>query len=110
MNSIEKDLKFTIELETEFVNNRPTLDFTLWVCEVEVEDDMCPWRILHSFNRKPMALMYCEVETSARSWTSRASSLSQEVVRRSLNTSERLQLAERLSVLNNFTKMLLSLG
>ena len=99
MNAIEPDLDFTIELMTDFPNQQiPTLDFTLWLQKVEAKDGSCPYRLLHNFFTKDMNTQYWELEQSARAWSSKASSLAQETVRRMRNVSERLSINHRLDL------------
>ena len=52
-----------------------------------------------------MGAKVCTLETSAASWQSKSSSLTQEVVRRLNNTSPDLK-DERLEILNNYARKL----
>ena len=46
----EEEGSFQYKLESEFPNKRlPTLDFTLWVTKLDVEQyEQCPWRLHHA--------------------------------------------------------------
>ena len=93
MCAMEPDLEFTTELMTDFeLNQIPTLDFSLWLEEVETPEGTCPYRLYHNFYTKPMNTRYCELESAARAWTSQAACMAQEVVRRMLHVSEELPL------------------
>ena len=53
-----------------------------------------------------MASKYSEVEGSARSWHAKAAGLSQEMVRRMMNTSEHLPITSRVEIVDQFTQKL----
>ena len=106
MNALEVDLRFTIELETDFPSKQiPTLDFSLWLGEVK-DDRGTQHKLFYSFFMKPMNTRYSELENSARAWSGKSVSLAEEVYRRLLHTSEDLPLASRLQVINQFTHRL----
>ena len=86
MNTIKPDLKFTPEFPEYFPDQKvPTLDTKVWM-----ESNWGPtssYRFLFEFYSKTMSSEYCEPEPTARAWSTKLSSLSQEVYRRLLYTS-----------------------
>ena len=84
MESINPDLKFVMELEEDFPNNKlPTLDTNLWMSQ----DNKAP-QIEYEFYEKPMNSQFCILEKSAMDYQTKFSILSQDLVRRLLNTKE----------------------
>ena len=125
MNSVFHNIQFTSEIPQDFPNNRlPTLDFTCWLeddFEIdgasdniengEVDEDQARTRsrIFYSFFEKPMSSPFCILEQSALPENTKIASLSQEVVRRMLNTSELVSQQERNQVIETFiTKLRVS--
>ena len=109
MNSVFWNIQFTSEITEDFNNGRlPTLDFELWVNEKENEttgeDDR--GKIYYSFYEKEVSSRFCLMEKSAMAENSKNSTLSQEVIRRMLNTSELLPQGERNQVLEKFISKL----
>ena len=113
MNSIYKDIQFTSEVEEDFSNNRiPTLDYEMWVekneenekdtLEEKSSKEKREGKVIYSFYEKPMASEFCVMEASAMSWNAKRATLSQETVRRMMNTSELVTQEERNVVLENF--------
>ena len=103
MNQVCSDLSFTMEVESQFDSKAiPTLDFSLWM-ETPV---MGPTRLSYSFYSKPMASKYVELEISARAWTSKCASLTQEVFKRLQNTSEHLPKEEKEKALGELASKL----
>ena len=108
MNAMDKDLQFTMELETDFSDLRiHTLDTTLWIHQ---PDDSQPPRLLYDFYMKPLASKYVELEESARAWTAKCATLAQEVIRRLLHTSGHLGQSAAISNINQFSTRLLKSG
>ena len=125
MNSIFPNIQFTLEIPEDFPEGRlPTLDFKCWIegetekisskenqAEVQIEarqEDVKSWRsrILYCFFEKDMNSPFCILEKSALPENTKFSSLSQDLVRRMLNTSERISQQERNNVIENFVKKL----
>ena len=101
MNSIYKNVQFTRETCQDFKNGRlPTLDFTLWIEQGEGEGA----RMLYSFYEKELGSKYCIMEQGAMSEQMKRSTLSQEVIRRMVNTSEMVEQAERNKILEIFAE------
>ena len=75
----------------------PTLDFQCWVRD---------GRVLYKFFSKPMAKKTLIMKTSALGENSKIASLTQEVVRRSKNTSEEVSIEERVAILNEYHQRL----
>ena len=115
MNSIFMNIQFTMEIPEDFSDKRlPTLDFSCWVENVHETGDSqgenCRRsKILYSFYEKPMNSPFCILENSALSDSTKISSLSQEVIRRMMNTHEQVPQAERNTIIERFiTKLRLS--
>ena len=97
MNSINKELTFTTEIPEEFENKRlPTLDFEMWVDRGEKP------RVRYSFFEKPMNSKFCVMANGAMADNMKKSTLSQEIVRRMLNTSEEQPQDERNRIIEKF--------
>ena len=75
----------------------PTLDFQCWVER---------GRILYKFFSKPMAKQTLIMKNSALGENSKIASLTQEVVRRSKNTSEEVSMEARVQILDEFHRRL----
>ena len=113
MNSVYKDIRFTSEIEEDFDTRRiPTLDFEMWLEKNEgnpndtQEEREAKQRrqdkIVYSFYEKPMSSQFCVMENSAMSWNTKRATLSQEIVRRMLNTSEQVTQSERDKIIEKF--------
>ena len=102
MNSIYSNLNFEMETEDMFENKRlPTLDFACWV------DNN---KIYYSFFQKPMARKTVINKKSALSERTKVSSLSQELIRRMKNTSEDVPMKERIDIIDEYAKQLVTSG
>ena len=103
MNSINPDLTFTVEVCSDFPDNRlPTLDFLLW-----------PewWGINHSFFEKAMRTPYLTMQRSAMSDHQRYSILSIDLVRRLSNINiGKVSQDEVLKVVEKFILLLVTSG
>jgi hypothetical protein len=75
----------------------PILDLQCWV-EARI--------IYHMYYEKPMSSQYCIKEASAMSANTKWSSLSQEVIRRMKNTSQRVSHVTRESILTDYMRKL----
>ena len=85
MESINPDLKFEMELEEDFPDQKlPTLD-TLVSLERSPDSDQPP-QFTFSFYEEIMNSRYVLLEKSAMPYKQKCAILSQEVVRRMLNT------------------------
>ena len=107
MNQISRDLNFTMEVASQFPDKTiPTLDFQLWLDTPELSHP----RLYFKFFSKPMASQYVELELSARAWSAKSASLTQEVYRRLQNTSQHLpkEIVDR--TLEEFTAKMLDSG
>ena len=83
MNSICDWLTFTMECVDDFDGKLPTLDLNIWVRD----DNM----VMYIFYQKPMASSMVIQKRAAMPENMRMATLNQEVIRRMLNTSERLE-------------------
>ena len=106
MNSINPDLKFTVETTEEFEDNRePTLDFSIWLEKAQ---------ILHSYYEKAMKTPLLLMQKTAMSEQQKYSILSNELVRRLSNIShslpEELGKKEKLWVTDTMTRQMKSSG
>ena len=113
MNSVFKDIKFTVEAEEDFKTSRiPTLDFEMWLEKAESKErdtaeekdakEIRKGKVIYSFYEKEMSSNFCIMENTAMSWNQKRASLSQEVIRRMLNTSELVSQTERDTILEKF--------
>ena len=102
MNSINKDLEFTTELESDFENLRlPTLSFEIWSDKSGIR---------HSFYEKPMRSQILTMQRSAQSEQSKISILVNELNRRFEVIDENIGEEERKKVVEHFTKQLVNSG
>ena len=98
MNSVNSDLTFTVETVQDFPNKRlATLDFE---CEI-VEN-----QIIYSYFQKHMKTPLVIGEASAMSDHQKFSILSNEIIRRMSNISEKISMTERVDIINKFTREL----
>ena len=96
MNSIWDFLNFTVEVEDDFADRKlPTLDVRIWVREGLIE---------YEFFSKPMSANTVLNAKTALGEQTKFSSLSQEVVRRMLHTSRRLEDSSWLESLEDLTQ------
>ena len=102
MNSICEWLKLTMESVDDFGGMLPTLDLNIWVRE----DNM----VVYIFYEKPMASSMVVQKRSAMPENMRVSTLNQEVIRRMLNTSERLDDTHRIKAVDDYSQKLCNSG
>ena len=103
MNSIDDNLEFTMETHKDFANLRlPTLDTEIWVRKDGV--------ILYSFFEKGVSAKEVMRQNTALSENTKVSSLAQDLIRRMKHTSILLPMTQRVEVINEFTKKMLSSG
>ena len=111
MNSVYWNIQFEPEIGEDFTDSRlPTLDLTMWLDQGDGQEDKNKDRLVFSFFEKEMASVYCIMETSALSETTKISSLSQDLIRRMLNTSERVPQEERDRIIEVYTSKLYRSG
>ena len=107
MESINPDIKFEIELEEDFPDKKlPTLDTCVWL---DRSPDIPP-KFNFSFFEKKMNSSYVILEKSAMSMKQKYAILSQEVVRRMLNTRTGTKQQDRNDILNRYSQKLLRSG
>ena len=100
MNSVNSDLQFTMELHTDFGDNRlPTLSFALWP-----EGD----GLNHSYFEKEMRNQVLVVERSALSRNSIMAIMSNELRRRLEVLGESVNLIEKEKVINKYAQQLVN--
>ena len=98
MNSVNKDLKFTVETTSDFKKNKlPTLDFEIWV-----ENGV----IKHSYYEKSMKTQLVIMRRSAMSERQKMDILSNEIIRRLSNIGEGLDQSEKIEVIDQYTRQL----
>ena len=102
MNSINPDLQFTTERETDFANGRlPTLSFQLWSeCE----------GLRHSYFEKEMRTQVLTMQQSSQGENSKISILVNELMRRFEVMDEKLERSEEIGVIDHFTCQLKNSG
>ena len=102
MNHICSWLTLTMETEDQFGGRLPTLDLNIWV-----GDDNT---VLFTFYEKPMVSNQVIQKESAMPENGKMATLNQELVRRMMNTSEDLELEERILVVDNYCQKLANSG
>ena len=109
MNSVYSFLKFTVETEEDFPqNNRlPSLDTQLWMEDVPGQKRQ---KINFSFFEKSMKTPFCIMKDSAMSERTKISILSQDLIRRMLNTSETVPDRERVEIIDTYIDRLVVSG
>ena len=101
MNSICSWLVLTMETEDMFVDRKlPTLDIKIWVTVDNI--------ILFTFFEKEMVSPMVLHKRSAMPEGIRRATLNQEMVRRMVNTSERIPLIDRLMVVDGYAQKLIN--
>ena len=113
MNSIFNNIQFETEIPEEFPEGKlPTLDFKMWVENQGRQQPPQPGRelprgkIMFSYYEKKMSSKYCVMKSSAMAENSKNSTLSQDLIRRMLNTSELVPQSERNTIIENYIKKL----
>ena len=107
MESINGDLKFEMELEEDFEDNKlPTLDFSMRLARSQDG----PGQIWYDFYEKPMNTKYCIMEKSAMAERSKISSLSQDLIRRLQNTHTEIGQERKNEIVENYINKLRSSG
>ena len=103
MNGINPDLQFTVESEEDFPNKRlQTLDFETWT-----QPD---GTISHSFFEKSMQTPYVTMERSAMSSQQKHAILANDLIRRLSMVDQKVDMEEKLEVVNKFTRKLKTSG
>ena len=100
MNNICNWLKLTMENEDMFDGVLPTLDLNIWVSEDNV--------IMFSFFEKKMVSPMVLHKRSAMPEGVRRATLNQELVRRMVNTSERLENVKRVKIVDQYAQKLIN--
>ena len=96
-------LNFTVETSDDFPTGwLPTLDTALRVTTNNIVD--------YTFYEKPMSRNVTVQRMSAMEENSKMKTLSNDLIRRLLNTSERLGLEKRIKVVDNYSQKLLNSG
>ena len=116
MNSIFANLQFTTEIPEDFRDGKlPTLDCRIWpeerpqekVGDEEQDRDAARRpKLIYSFFEKEMNSPFCILESSALPSNTKVSSLSQDVIRRMLNTCELVHQEERNEIVEKFISKL----
>ena len=108
MNSVYSFLNFTVETEEDFPNSRlPSLDTELFMEDVPGQKRQ---KINFSFFEKKMKTPFCILKDSAMAERSKISILSQDLIRRMLNTSETIPDSERVEIIDNYIDRLVVSG
>ena len=121
LHSIFRNVQFEKEIPEQFEKEKlPTLDFNMWLQEVQLEPGQSEASsraskqpgpttvdlIMYSFYKKPMNSKYCIMEKSALPENTKTASLSQDLIRRMLNTSERISQVERNEIIEKYIEKL----
>ena len=103
MEGVLTFLTLTIETADDFANKRlPTLDLEVWVNSNN--------QVLYSHYQKPTAINQVIHKDTALSENTKVSSLTAEIMRAMMNTSELLSIEMRLEVLDNMTQKMVNSG
>ena len=107
MDSINPDLKFVMEMEYDFSDKKlPTLDTNIFVTKAS---NNVP-QIQYEFYEKPMNSKFCILEKSAMDYSSKFSILSQDQVRRLLNTKVSTDQRRKNEIIDDYANKLLRSG
>ena len=102
MNSINKDLEFTTEVESDFDKLRlPTLSFEMWSEESGIR---------HSYFEKGMRSQVLTMQRSSQAETSKFSILVNELVRRFEVMDDEIKIEEEIEIIDHFSKQLRNSG
>ena len=102
MNSVNKDLKFTVEHESDFPNARlPTLAFELWSERQGIR---------HSYYEKEMRSQLLTMKRSSQSENSKLAILTNEMNRRLMMMDDKITVEEKVEKLNHFCQQLVNSG
>ena len=102
MNSINEDLKFTMENEEDFVTKRlPTLAFEIWSEKEGVR---------HSYFEKEMRSQLLTMKRSSQSENSKLAILTNELNRRFLMMDSKIDNKENIEKVNHFCQQLINSG
>ena len=110
MNSIFENIQFETEIPEDFLERKlPTLDFKMWMEEETGQEDdrkRTRGKVMYSFFEKAMASPFCVMASSALSESSKISCLSQDLIRRMVNTSEMVGQEERDRIIERYISKL----
>ena len=102
MNSVNKDLVFTMEHENDFTTGRlPTLSFEIWSTKEGIR---------HSYYEKPMRSQILTQKRSSQSETSKFAILTNELRRRFSMLDDEVGMDERREKLDHFTQQMVNSG
>ena len=104
MNSVFNHIRFTSEVPGDFENNRlPTLDFSMWIGKDHIQEgENKNGKIIYNFYEKEINSKFCVMERTAMSENSKTSTLSQDLIRRMMNTSELVDQQERNATIEKY--------
>ena len=97
-NNLNRDLNFTLELPEDFED--------LWLPTLDTSLRLENGKISYRYYEKSMSTQYCMRRSSALSWNCKVASLTQEVIRRLLNTHQEILTSSRDQILENFWRKL----
>ena len=107
MDQINPDLKFDLELEEDFEDMKlPTLDTAIWMGRTE---DLAV-KINYQFYEKPMNSVFVIPEKSAMASRSKFTILSQDLIRRLMNTGLNINQGTKNQIKNKYSEKLLWSG
>ena len=107
MNSVYRNIQFEPEIPEDFSDSKlPTLDFRMWLDQGDEQEGRHRDKVMFSFFEKEMASPFCIMEKSAMPESTTVSSLSQDLIRRMVNTCERVLQQERDRIIEEYIKKL----
>ena len=112
MNTLGTDLQFTTKVASDFKDKTlPTLDFQLWTQEeLNPTTNKMYTSIKYKFYEKGMGTKTTMLETSASSWQTKISVLTNEVTRRLITTREDLPEETKMEIMETYAEKLKKSG
>ena len=108
METINPDLKFTLELEQDLSNKKlPTLDLSMWLKDNGPQSSP---NIEFEFFSKEMSSIYCILEKSSMDYSSKVSILINDLCRRLLNTRESIAQSRKDQIVDEYALKMLRSG
>ena len=104
LESLNPDLKYVMELESDFNGKLPTLDTRIWLHRPECKAPE------YEFYSKDVSSKYCILEKSALDYSQKINILSNDLVRRLFNTKETISQSRKDEIVDEFSLKLLRSG
>jgi hypothetical protein len=102
MNSVNKDLQFTVETSEDFYDG--------WLARLDFKMKVVDGKILHTYYEKPMRNPMVLMERSAMSEHQIYSIMSNEIIRRLSNVSHGMSKEEKVQIVDKYARQLKNSG